>query len=77
MGMCVEHLKLRSIYEEAMRAWRLHHAHSLSYGAGSKVLRMRKHQLLGARLTAAEHVYSHTMSCPQCRPKIKSWALED
>jgi hypothetical protein len=64
---CPEDLRLRQVYEAALRAWNLYHSCCLN-GAHSKDANSRlRRELLNARLKAADDLYDHSVKCPTCK----------
>jgi hypothetical protein len=62
---CAEDLRLRQVYEAALRAWNLNRG-VRSIDARS---RLRK-ELLSARFKAADDLYDHSVKCPTCKARL-------
>lgn len=67
--VCTEDTRLRLIYEASMRVWNLNCSVLDGVRISGNTYRHRK-DLLNARLRAANELYDHSVTCPDCKARL-------
>jgi hypothetical protein len=67
---CVEDLRLRQVYEAALRAWNLNHLTFFNGVRSSDASSRLRRELLSARFKAADDLYDHSLKCPICKAHL-------